>query len=72
MSENRKATVRIADASGHTKLELTRAEFEQDVVEQNPNAWVFVGERLVQPAELNDVHGGTDEIVVVPQMCGGF
>ncbi len=72
MSENQKATVMIADASGHTTLELTRAEFEQDVVEQNPNAWVFVGDQLVQPAELNDVQWGADTIRVMPQMVGGF
>lgn len=70
MSEIR-ATVEIADASGHTKLELTRAEFERDVVEQNPNAWVFVGNQLVQPAELNDVQWGADTIRVVPALGHG-
>ena len=71
MSEDQKAKVMIADASGHTILELTRAE-TVDVVEQIPNAWVFVGNQLVQPAELNDVQWGADTIRVMPQMCGGF
>lgn len=39
MSEIR-ATVEIADPSGHTTLELTRAEIV-DVVEQNPNSWII-------------------------------
>ena len=71
MSEIR-AKVEIANISGHTKLELTRAEFERDVVEQNPNAWVFVGNQLVQPAELNDIQWGADTIRVVPPLVGGF
>ena len=70
MSEIR-ATVEIADPSGHATLELTRAE-TVEVVEQNPNAWVFVGNQLVQPAELNDVQWGADTIRVMPQMVGGF
>ena len=72
MSENRKAMVQIFDKTGDTRLELTRAEFKRDVVEQNPNAWVFVGDQLVQPAELNDVQWGADTIRVMPQMVGGF
>ena len=70
MSEIR-ATVEVADASGHATLELTRAE-TVDVVEQIPNAWVFVGNQLVQPAELNDVQWGADTIRVVPPLVGGF
>ena len=69
MSEIR-ATVEIADASGHATLELTRAE-TVEVVEQNPNAWVFVGNQLVQPAELNDVQWGADTIRVVPALGHG-
>ena len=70
MSENQKAIVMIADASGHTTLELTRAE-TVEVVEQNPNAWVFVGNQLVHPAELNDVQWGADTIRLVPPLGHG-
>ena len=69
MSEIR-ATVEVADASGHATLELTLAE-TVEVVEQNPNAWVFVGNQLVQPAELNDVQWGADTIRVVPPLYTG-
>ena len=70
MSEIR-TQVKIADPTGHTSQMLTRAE-TVDVVEQNPNAWVFVGNQLVQPAALNDVQWGNDDILLVPQLVGGF
>ena len=69
MSEIR-ATVKIADPSGDTELELTLAE-TVDYAEQNPNTWVFVDNQLVQPAELNDVQWGAD-VILVPSLVGGF
>jgi len=64
-----RTTVMIPDATGFTQLELTRAE-AIDLINQHPHRWVYVGNQLVQPAELNDVQWGADTILVMPSMGG--
>ena len=64
-------TVEIADASGHTTLELTKTE-TMEVVNQNPNAWIFAGNRLVKPAELEQANwGDVGTVRVMPPLYPG-
>jgi hypothetical protein len=51
MDNEIRTTVEIADETGHTTLELTKAE-TMEVVNQNQDAWIFAGNRLVQMTEL--------------------
>ena len=71
MENEIRTTVQIADASGHAEMELTKAE-TMDVITQNQGTWVFAGNRLVQPAELeaaNWAEVGT--VQVMPPLVGG-
>ena len=71
MDNNIRTKVLIADATGHTELELTKAE-TMEFIGENQNAWVFAGNRLVQPNELvaaDWAEVGT--IQVMPPLVGG-
>ncbi len=63
--------VMIADRTGHTTLQLTQQE-TLDRVAGMEGAWVFAGDRMVQPAELANTDWGTVGTVrVVPGLVGG-
>ena len=65
-------TVEIADATGHTTLQLTQRE-TLDRVAGMEGAWVFAGDRMVQPTELAEANWETVGTVrVVPGLVGGI
>ena len=64
-------TVMIADKTGHTTLQLTQQE-TVDKVAGLEGAWVFAGDRMVQPAELAETNWDTVGTVrIVPGLVGG-
>ena len=65
-------TVEIADRTGHTTLQLTQQE-TLDRVAGMEGAWVFAGDRMVQPAELAEANWDTVGAVrLVPGLVGGI
>ena len=65
-------TVEIADHTGHTTLQLNKQE-TMDVVRENQNAWIFAGDKLVQPHELEAADWNTVGTVrVMPGLVGGL
>lgn len=71
MENDTRTTVQIADASGHAEMELTKAE-TMNVIAQNQGAWVFAGNRLVQPAELEQANwADVGTVQVMPSLVGG-
>ncbi|MBT6644266.1 MAG: hypothetical protein HOB52_00495 [Euryarchaeota archaeon] len=72
MDNQIKTQVEIADSTGHTTLQLTKAETMKKVVE-NPGSWIFANDRLLQPAELADQNWATVGAVrLVPGLVGGL
>ncbi|MBO58247.1 MAG: hypothetical protein CMA77_04550 [Euryarchaeota archaeon] len=72
MDSEIRTLVHIADLSGHTEMELTKAE-TLDVINQNDGAWVFTGNRLVQPSELEAADWAeVGTVRVMPPMVGGL
>ena len=64
-------TVMIADKTGHTTLQLTQQE-TVDKVAGLEGAWVFAGDRMVQPTELAETNWDTVGTVrIVPGLVGG-
>lgn len=71
MDNDIRTKVCIADATGHTEMELTKAE-TMNIIGENQNAWVFAGNRLVQPAELEAANwADVGTIQVMPPLVGG-
>ena len=65
-------TVEITDRTGHTVLQLTQQE-TLDRVAGMEGAWVFRGDRMVQPAELAEANWDTVGTVrLVPSLVGGI
>ena len=65
-------TVEITDRTGHTTLQLTQQE-TLDRVAGTEGAWVFAGDRMVQPAELAEANWDTVGAVrLVPSLVGGI
>ena len=65
-------TVQITDRTGHTTLQLTQQE-TLDRVAGTEGAWVFAGDRMVQPAELAEANWDTVGTVrLVPSLVGGI
>ncbi len=65
-------TVEIADSTGHTTLQLTKAETLSRVSESS-GSWVFAGNRMVQPEQLAESDWGTVGTVrIVPGLQGGL
>ena len=65
-------SVMIADRTGHTTLQLTQQE-TLDRVAGMEGAWVFAGDRMVQPAELANADWATVGAVrVLPGIVGGI
>jgi hypothetical protein len=67
--------VEVADITGHTVMELTKAE-TVELVEQH-GGWVFSGSRLVQAAELanadwDEMAENDATILVTPPLVGGL
>ncbi len=72
MMDSITTTVEICDATGHTTLELTKAETLSQV-EANEGSWVFAGNQLVQPEQLAQSDWSTVGTVrVVPGLVGGL
>ena len=66
-------TVEIADRTGHTTLQLTQQETLDRVAGMTGGAWVFAGDRMVQPAELAEANWDTVGAVrLVPGLVGGI
>ena len=64
-------TIEIADQSGHTTLQLTKAETMMKVSE-SPGAWVFADGQMVQSQQLESADWGTVGTVrIVPGLVGG-
>ena len=64
-------TVEITDRTGHTTLQLTQQE-TLDRVAGTEGAWVFAGDRMVQPAELAEANWDTVGTVrLVPSLVIG-
>ena len=71
MENDTRTTVQIADASGHAEMELTKAE-TMDVIAQNQGAWIFSGNQLVQPADLEQANwADVGTVQVMPPLVGG-
>ena len=52
-------------------MELTKAE-TMDVIEQNQGAWIFAGNQLVQPADLEQANwADVGTVQVKPPLVGG-
>lgn len=69
--EERMIRIQIADATGHTALMLTPGQ-TQEFVEQQGDKWIFVDNKLVREAELDDVNWTEVESVrVMPGLVGG-
>ena len=66
------AHVILSSISGGTELEVTRLEFIELPEVRQHKWWIFVGNLLVQPAELVDVLWGADTIRVLCPLVGGF
>ncbi len=65
-------TVEIADQSGHTTLQLTKAETLSEVA-GNEGSWVFAGNQMVQPEQLAQADWETVGTVrIVPGLVGGL
>ena len=65
-------TVEIADSTGHTTLQLTKAETLSRVSESSGSR-VFAGNRMVQPEQLAESDWGTVGTVrIVPGLQGGL
>ena len=63
--------VMSAGKSGHTTLQLTQQE-TVDKVAGLEGAWVFAGDRMVQPTELAETNWDTVGTVrIVPGLVGG-
>ena len=63
--------VMIADKTGHTTLQLTQQE-TVDKVAGLEGAWVFAGDRMVQPTELAETKWDTEGTVRnQPGLVGG-
>lgn len=72
MKNPTKTTVEIADASGHSSLQLTKEETMEKVAAQ-PNAWIFAGDRLLQPEELEQAEwADIGTVRLVPGLVGGL
>ena len=65
-------TVEIADSTGHTTLQLTKAETLSRVSESS-GSWVFAGNRMVQPEQLAESDwGSVGTVRIVPGLQGGL
>jgi len=72
MDNEIRTTVRIADASAYTDLELTKAE-TMGVVKYFHRRWIFARNRLVKPAELEQTDWGTvGTVLLMPRLVGGL
>ena len=70
-SEDKMYTIEIADATGHSVVQMTKS----DLIQQASNAkgsWVFVDNRMVAAAELADTDFDTAQhIRMVPALQAG-
>ena len=72
MNSEIRTKVQIADTTGHTEMELTKAE-TMDVIAQTRDAWIFAGNKLVQPAELEAANwADVGTVQLLPGLVGGF
>ena len=66
-----KFTVEIANMTGHSVVQMTRAEIQETA--KKPGAWIFVDNTLVSADEIAKVElkQGTT-LRVMPGIVGGF
>jgi len=63
-------TVSITDKTGHTTLQLTKAETLSRA--ESGGSWIFAGDRMVQRAQLAEADWQTVGTVrIVPGLVGG-
>jgi|TARA_B110000263_G_C14963849_1_gene353869 hypothetical protein len=70
MSNNIRTTVKIADNTGHTTLQLTKEETIQRLTSQ-PNTWVFADNRLVDGEFLANADWANVGTILMPNALVG-
>lgn len=66
-----KFTVEIANMTGHSVVQMTRAEIQKTA--KKPGAWIFVDNTLVSADEIATVELKQDTTLrVMPGIVGGF
>ena len=65
-------TVEIADATGHTTVQMTQAEIAEQATESN-GAWVFVDNTMVAAADIAQMNfSDVQKVRMVPPLVGGM
>lgn len=69
MDREIRTTVVVADATGHTELQLTKAETMELI--ETKDVWVFTGNKLVQAADLQGANWAeVGPINMMPPLVG--
>ena len=65
-------TVEIADATGHSVVEMTKSELTEKAT-SSEGTWVFVDDRLVSAAEIDNLDfSQASKVRLMPGLVGGF
>ena len=71
MDHNTKFDVEIADASGHSIVQMTQNEIAEKAT-QTQGSWVFVNNQLVSAADIADMNlEAGSRIRLMPGLVGG-
>ncbi len=71
MDHNTKFDVEIADASGHSTVQMTQNEIAEKA-SQTQGSWVFVNNQLVSAADIADMNlEAGSRIRLMPGLVGG-
>ena len=71
MDHNTKFDVEIADASGHSTVQMTQNEIAEKAT-QTQGSWVFVNNQLVSAADIADMNlEAGSRIRLMPGLVGG-
>ena len=72
MDHNTKFDVEIADASGHSIVQMTQNEIAEKAT-QTQGSWVFVNNQLVSAADIADMNlDAGSRIRLMPGLVGGL
>ena len=64
--------VKIADATGHTTVQMTQADIAEQATESN-GAWVFVDNTMVAAADIAQMDfSDVQKVRMVPPLVGGM
>jgi hypothetical protein len=65
-------TVEIADATGHSVVEMTKSELTEKAT-SSEGTWVFVDDRLVSANEIDNLDfSQASKVRLMPGLVGGF